>query len=164
MKAFKVYKHPVFDSETVKDGVSFPVLFFTVILMVQFWMVYKRLWAQFWIWTIYIALMTYFYDSGQLLEWQLDGRNKLYLIGVSILIYILYPFIYGNDWLGKQLEKEGYKLIDTVQAKDKKRAIKIAENNYNNLDEKELGQSGTNNTIPLIIISIVVAIIFISIQ
>ena len=161
MKTFKVYKHPVFDSEAIKDGVSFPAFFLNFL-----WMLYKKLWVEFWIWLLLLLIISYTFYLGDT-GWRPDSDNELLIIGTFILIqliYYFYPLVYGNAWLGEQLEKEGYKLIDTVQAKDKKRAIKIAENNYNNLDEKELGQSGTNNTIPLIIISIVVAIIFISIQ
>ena len=160
MKTFKVYEHPVFDSTAIKKGVSFPILIFTVVFFVHLWMGYKRLWTQFWIWTIYVILILHFYTNGQLLQWQLDGTNKLFWIGVSLLIYFLYPFVFGNYWLGKQLEKEGYKLIDTVIAKNKSRAIKIAENNYE-IEEDSLNEP-ESNTILLIIVAILIAIIIIT--
>ena len=169
MKTFKIYKHPVFEYEAVKSGVSFPLLFFivTVIPLVQFWMVYKKLWIQFWIWSIYLILAFYFYSLGQYQEWVLDGTNKVYWLFASALIYIFYPFIYGNTWLENSLDKEGYQLVDVVQAKNKKRAIEIAEYNYKNPDEKvesELLSTSDNvaDAAILIIIAFVVIMVMLN--
>jgi len=172
MKTFKVYKHPIFGSEVIQSGVPVAVIILTMMLTIHFWMLYKRLWTQFWIWTIYAASILYLRHNGQLQEWVLSNDSVGYWIFGSILIYLIYPFIYANTWLESQLEQEGYELIDTVVARNKKRAIQIAENNYYNPgseegDEDELEQlevkSTGSNTILLIVIAILIASILINI-
>jgi hypothetical protein len=195
MKTFKIYKHPVFEYEAVKSGVSFPILFFTIaffVLVVYFyydageklmvagdfpvlffpivffapiWMLYKKLWTQFWGFTIYIVSIGFLYQSGQLYEWATNyAGNFWFWSGASLLIYVLYPFINGNTWLAKQLEKEGYKLVDVVQASNKNRAIEIAEYNYKNPDEKgESKQLSTSaDAAILIIIAFVVIMLMLN--
>ena len=198
MKTFKIYKHPVFENEAVKSGVSFPVLFFTIVFFVfvvyfyyeageklivagdfpvfffpivffaPIWMLYKKLWTQFWVCTIYIVSIGFLYQSGQLYEWATNyAGNFWFWSGASLLIYVLYPFINGNNWLAKQLEKEGYKLVDVVQASNKNRAIEIAEYNYKNPDEKvesELLSTSDNvaDAAILIIIAFVVIMVMLN--
>ena len=86
-------------------------------------------------------------------------------MGASLLIYVFYPFINGNTWLAKQLEKEGYKLVDVVQASNKNRAIEIAEYNYKNPDEKvESELLSTSNNVADAAILIIIAFVVIMVM
>lgn len=113
MRTFNVYKHPTKGFETVKVGFSWTALFFGV-----FWMLVNELWSFAALWVAIIII-------AKVVEALTDHMQASML---QVLIYLalaacyfalgLVPAFKGNRWRDRNLIKDGYECVGTVQAKN----------------------------------------------
>lgn len=142
MAQFNVYKkdRDSFDPEyrAIKDGYSFPGMFFTVI-----WAFVKKLWV---LGFILIGVIFLYSIITTLLFGDNAGDKIANFLGLALAAYVGFK---GNDILGKDLLKRGYTLVglyegNRQQAIDKaKNKMPVADNNktiYNNQDLNKIKQ------------------------
>ena len=114
MKTFRVYSHPEFDYEAVKIGISYPAF-----LLGWVWLIANGLRGLSLLFLLLPPPLALFavYDM-------IPDQNFI----LVILILSLIPAFKGNGWLVNKYEKEGYKLVKSIQANNKKVAIALTEN------------------------------------
>ena len=117
MKTFDIYEHPALGLKAVKDGYSFPALFFSVI-----WLLVNKLWGYavlFWISYFLLSIISNLFE-------QEGSAGGLMLIS---LIFISMPFtlmVFGNDLVRKNLILRGFIHIAQVNASTGDAAIALA--------------------------------------
>ena len=122
MKTFKVYKHSEFGYAAAKIGFSYPALFLGWI-----WLIANRLRGLGVLFLFAPAPLTLlFIFILDVLQISLDSTTLL-LFGYSIALVI--PAFMGNEWLANKYKEDGYKLVKSIQADNKKAAIALVENN-----------------------------------
>lgn len=112
MKKFYIYENKVINHvEAVKDGFSWPGFLFTLI-----WLVYKRMWTLV---GAYALVITMIVLAGLSLP---KGGSELLsnIFGIAASVWL---GLKGNYEYGKHLEKNGYKKIGEILAKDKQSAV-----------------------------------------
>jgi len=115
IKSFKVFKHPAFGYQAVKEGFSWPGLFFSGI-----WLLLKRLWGQALIF-LSITLLLSFLEAGFERNENIGGMVLVLWLEIGIYIFV---GVKGNDWYAANLQKRGFEFVDTVQAESPGAAIK----------------------------------------
>ena len=121
MKTFKVYKHPVFGYAAAKVGISYPAL-----LLGWVWLIANKLRGLGILFLfIPIPLLLLLAFISNILQIALD-ESVMLLSGYLIALVI--PAFMGNEWLANKYEEDGYQLVKTIQADNKKAAIALAEN------------------------------------
>ncbi len=111
MKTFSVYHHPVRGYEAVKQGFSWPALFFGL-----FWMGVKRLWGLAGLWFALLVVLDLIATAQPTEEVQI-------LTAVGYLGWWLIPGCKGNAWRMANLTKRGYELVQVVEAETPDAAI-----------------------------------------
>ena len=121
MKTFKVYKHPSEGYSAVKVGISFPAFFFEWI-----WMFYKGL-IEYGFIFLFLTILYANKSAGIDVPYEAyTNQQILYeILGFGAMFFALFN---GNEWVSKKYEKEGYKLVKSIQADNKKAAIALADN------------------------------------
>ena len=116
MKVFTVYKHPTKGYAAVKVGFSWPAFFFS-----GFWMIGKGFLFLSIFYLIAIpAINIYLYDGPQ-------TPNEWFIAFIGVLLWF-YPGFYGNSWLNKKYNDNGYYEIKAIPAMSKEAAIALAKN------------------------------------
>ena len=121
MKRFRVYYHPAHGHEAVKQGFSWPALFFGV-----FWALFKRLWN---VAAILFAIQLILH----MLDLQVQHSDSLpmaLLILVGSLTIWLLPAFKGNHWREKVLLRKGYSLVSELDAPSAREAIIRCDQDY----------------------------------
>ncbi len=114
MKTFRVYEHEFYGYEAVKQGFSWPALFFGFI-----WAMVKKLWK------VSVILFLSFILINFLSTIARESHSILLslLTMVGYLALWLIPGWQGNLWREHQLESSGYRLIKTVVATNPIQAV-----------------------------------------
>jgi len=115
MRYEKVFTHPEKNPVVVKEGFSWPGLFFTF-----GWALYKNLWVHgitLAVWLIGSRFMSLYFER-RLDENPADGTAAaavilalVILVGTSIMVGLR-----GNRWVEQDLERRGYTLSETRAA------------------------------------------------
>ncbi len=121
MKRFRVYYHPAHGHEAVKQGFSWPALFFGV-----FWALFKRLWNIAAILFV-VQLILHMLD----LQTQHSGSltMALLILACSLAVWLL-PAFKGNIWREKSLLRKGYSLVSELDAPSAREAIMRCDQDY----------------------------------
>jgi hypothetical protein len=115
MKTYSLYKHPRLDIvEAVKVGLSWPAFFFNF-----FWMLIKRLWIQAGLYLMAGILLSNLDKIAD--KANSESLDTFMLISYSALLLV--PGFLGNKWRDKNLRKQGYEFVDSIQAESPKAAI-----------------------------------------
>ena len=114
MKTFKVYEHELYGYEAIKQGFSWPALFFGFI-----WAMVKKLWK------VSVLLFLAFILINLLSTIVRESHSILLslLSTVGYLFLWLIPALQGNMWREHQLETSGYHFIKTVVATNPAQAV-----------------------------------------
>ena len=113
MKQFNVYQSPVGGLDAVKQGWSWPGLFFAVL-----WAFIKNLWAI--VLAVLLCLIMFSYGLAE--EYFEEGEEVIIEFLLPILTGV--PFgLYGNRWREEKMLKKGYQYQGTFLAKNPRDAI-----------------------------------------
>ncbi len=112
MKKYRIFKHPAGNIEAVKQGWSWPGLFFTFI-----WAFIKRLWV------IGATVLAVAFLAGVVLDSAAspstaDALSNVIGIAVSLLFGLR-----GNIWRENNLLSRGFEHVDTVVAQNPEGAV-----------------------------------------
>lgn len=121
MKKFVIYEHSESrEREAVKLGLCWPALFFGT-----GWMLIARIW-----WAVAISAMCLLGSAVFELMTIVESAKTLGVesyIALSIFVFTsIVPFIWGNSWVEKRYRKLGYSPVDSVNAKNKRRAVEAS--------------------------------------
>lgn len=114
MKTFKVYKHEFYGYEAVKQGFSWPALFFGFI-----WAMVKKLWKISAILFLAFVLLNLLSGTGRVSH----SISLSILTTIGYLFLWLIPALQGNKWREQELENKGYLLIKTIMAPNPAQAV-----------------------------------------
>ena len=120
IKTFNIFNHPTKGYIAVKVGFSFPAMFFHFM-----WMLTKGL----------ILLAIFYLIVGTSVTAYLDNNFQTgddAIVSIAIIAYLIlwfYPGFKGNQWLVKKYNNQGYKIVTTLTALNKKAAIMQARDN-----------------------------------
>jgi hypothetical protein len=119
MKTFKVYKHPTQNFEVVKQGFSWPALFFGPV-----WLLCKQLWLFAVAWITVSVILSSIEGISDEVGMVSERMTVVYLlVAGGYLALWLIPAFKGNSWRAKNLLRRGYQLINTVQAETPDSAV-----------------------------------------
>ena len=114
MKTFDVYKHPVLGHEAVKQGFSWPALFFTVI-----WAFFKKMWGNGGVLLGVFLLL----NLGATAFWAEGSESGAVLMDLLMVALCVFVGFNGNDWRRSDLSRRGFDKIQSVQAETPEAAI-----------------------------------------
>jgi hypothetical protein len=119
-RLYSVYKHFEKQIQVVKQGLCWPALFVTLP-----WLLYRRLFGTAVVYTLlWLVTLTGLIVAG--LAW-LDAGNQattalklttLAFALLSVIGLLFIPFLYGNVWRARKLEKRGYELVTEIYARN----------------------------------------------
>jgi uncharacterized membrane protein required for colicin V production len=119
MNTFRVYKHPAQGFEAVKEGFSWPALFFGPL-----WLLFKQLWLFAVAWITASVILSSIEGISDEVGMASGPMTMVYLlVAGGYLALWLIPAFKGNSWRAKNLLKRGYTLVRTVQAKTPDSAV-----------------------------------------
>jgi hypothetical protein len=125
MSSYKVFKHPEKGFETVKSGFAWLAPFNPL------WPLFRGLWMLF-ISYIFVILVLASIDAmvyGFVDFIDITNANNLEWILLIIQIVVFAsPGFKGNEWTAKNLQKKGYEFDCSIEAKNKKEALLLANN------------------------------------
>lgn len=114
MTQYRIFKHPAGKIEAVKQGWSWPGMFFTFI-----WAFVKSLW-QLGTVVLVLALL-----AGVVLDALLDEQTVDILSNVIGIIIALLFGLRGNIWRENHLLSRGFEHVDTIAAGNPEGAIAV---------------------------------------
>lgn len=114
MKQYKILKHPAGSIEAVKQGWSWPGLFFTFI-----WAFIKRLW-MIGVGVLAVAFLVGVVFSSIADPATVDGLSNV----VGIIVSLAFG-LRGNIWRERNLLSRGFDHVDTVSANNPEGAIAL---------------------------------------
>lgn len=114
MKKFNIYTHTERKTEAIKEGFSWGAFIFEF-----WWAIFSKLW-------LYAAAMLFskilFFMAFVFMGFQQEASDGPAWLFWNVS-FALYFGLNGNSWKEKLLEKKGYKLQKTVEAKNSYEAI-----------------------------------------
>ncbi|RJS91685.1 DUF2628 domain-containing protein [Salinisphaera sp. Q1T1-3] len=116
MKVFDIYAHPVKSPQAVKQGFSWPAMFFGV-----FWLAYKMMWKWLAIIggiIIVLSILSTVLPSTQQAQIATDLVCNLITLGLWILVGFR-----GNDWYRETMATRGFTKKGTFEAESKDDAL-----------------------------------------
>ena len=132
MNTYKVLQHSKKELKAVKTGFAWLAIpFVTCLPVFPAWFLFRGLWKIFiaYILTILILASIDFELYGYLGFFNFSTANGLQIIIIIAEVVILtMPAFKGNDWTVSNLINQGYSVSYTVQAKNKKEALQLAQN------------------------------------
>ena len=132
MNTYKVLQHHTRELKAVKTGFAwFAIPFVTCLPVFPAWFLFRGLWKIFtaYILTILILASIDYELYGYLGFFNFSTADGLQIVIIIAEIVILtLPAFKGNDWTVLDLISKGYKVSYSVQAKNKKEALKLAQN------------------------------------
>ena len=132
MNTYKVLQHRTKELKAVKTGFAWLAIpFVTCLPIFPAWFLFRGLWKIFtvYILTILILASIDFELYGYLGFFNFSTADGLQIVIIIAEIVILtLPAFKGNDWTVLDLISKGYKVSYSVQAKNKKEALKLAQN------------------------------------
>lgn len=111
MKTFKIYQHPIRGYEAIKVGWSWPAFFLPFV-----WLCVKKLWefAGYW---LFLGVGVVIFERAIPEEPETGLGIILSLIGLLFAMWLIPPWK-GNNWLMKNLMKQGYMFIKEIEAEN----------------------------------------------
>ena len=132
MNTYKVLQHRTKELKAVKTGFAWLAIpFVTCLPIFPAWFLFRGLWKIFtvYILTILILASIDYELYGYLGFFNFSTADGLQIVIIIAEIVILtLPAFKGNDWTVLDLISKGYKVSYSVQAKNKKEALKLAQN------------------------------------
>jgi len=104
---YKVFRHPAYELEAVKQGWSWPAFCFGA-----FWALSKKLW-----------LLGAGWIAGNVLVALVDPKGLLPIVGGLTAGIVV--ALNGNEWRERNLISRGYELVDTVTAGNPEGAVAL---------------------------------------
>ena len=131
MKTYKVLNHPSKEIKAVKTGFAWLAIpFVTFLPFLPAWFLFRGLWKLFIAYVLAILILASIdYEIyGELGFFNFSNTNDLQIIIVILeLIILLLPAFKGNEWTLLNLQSKGFKVAYSVQASNKKEALKLAQ-------------------------------------
>ncbi len=112
MKSYRIFKHPAGHIEAVKQGWSWPGLFFTFI-----WAFIKRLWA------VGGVVLAVAFVVGAMLDSLVSPETANVISNVLGVVISLLIGLRGNIWRENNLLSRGYEHVDSLVAENPESAI-----------------------------------------
>lgn len=113
MKTFNIYRHETEGFEAVKVGFSWPAFFFGTV-----WMLISGLWLLAASWITMLIVLRFIQAYTDSPNPTLAQACIALVLLVCYLVLWLAPAFKGNKWRDRNLCKQGYKCIATIQAKN----------------------------------------------
>jgi hypothetical protein len=136
MNTYKVLQHPSKELKAVKTGFSWLAIpFVTCLPVFPAWFLFRGLWQIFiaYILTILILASIDYELYGYLGFFNFSTADGLQIvIIIAETVVLILPAFKGNDWTVANLIERGYKVSYTVQASNKKEALKLVQ--HKNID------------------------------
>ncbi len=114
MITFDVYKHPVLGYRAVKQGFSWPALFFSVL-----WAFVKGIWGLGLV-IFGVLLLLHLFRWALIGEVGDEGAALVYVLIAGVIIYVGFK---ANDWWRRDLENRGFKQVASLSAMTPSAAI-----------------------------------------
>lgn len=100
----------------VRDGFCLPAFVFSI-----FWMLFRKLWFQVLAWAYWIFLAVFLYLD---FEQKLSTAPHIYIFaGLLFLVFFLLPGISGNRWVQARIRRQGFELVEAVEARSQSEAV-----------------------------------------
>ena len=122
MSSYKVFKHPEKGFEAVKSGFAWLAPFNPI------WPLFRGLWALFITYIFFILVLASIDAQIYGLVDFIDITNANNLQWILLIIQIVIfasPGFKGNEWTATNLQKKGYIFDCSIEANNKKEALKF---------------------------------------
>ena len=132
MKTYKVLKHSSKELKAVKTGFAWLAIpFVTIMPVFPIWFLFRGLWKIFIIYFLMILILASIdYEIYGYLGFfnfsTADGLQIIIIIAEAVILTL--PAFKGNEWTVSNLIKKGYEVSYSVQAPNKKEALKLVNN------------------------------------
>jgi hypothetical protein len=129
MNTYKVLQHPTKDLKAIKTGFAWLAIpFVTCLPVFPMWFLFRGLWKIFIAYILIILILASIdYELYGYLGFfnfsTADGLQIIIIIFEAVILTI--PAFKGNDWTAASLIERGYKVSYSVQASNKKEALKL---------------------------------------
>jgi len=121
MKTFDVYKHPTQGYQAVKQGFGWPAFFFSVI-----WAFIKKMWG---LGFVFFGVISFLSFLEVVVNQEGSDGGVLLILLAQLGAYLIFGFN-ANEWRRGNLEKRGYRKLDSIKTKTPESAIALMTENY----------------------------------